>query len=75
MQREEADQVPEEFIINSEGVIMDPKVLQLAATLQRMRGKAGRAKSHVYSEDRGRYVKYIFPKGKKLHDGCRTQLV
>lgn len=54
---------PEALIISSEGVIMDPTVMQFAATLQRARGKAGKAKSHVYSEDRGRYVKYTFPKG------------
>lgn len=64
--------MPEAFVISSEGVIMDPSVLQFAATLQRVRGKAGRAKTHVYSEDHGRYVKVIIPKQGTRHRSKRS---
>jgi magnesium chelatase subunit D len=61
------DQVPQEFIFDPEAVILDPTVLLFAKHQKRSKGRTGRAKSSIiYSEDRGRYVKSMFPKGDKV---------
>ena len=41
-------------MFESEGVILDPNILMFAQQQQRAQGRTGRAKTMIFSDDRGR---------------------
>jgi magnesium chelatase subunit D len=53
-------EVPQEFMFDADATPMDPDLINFAA---RQRGGKGGGRGLIFSQDRGRYIKPMLPKG------------
>ena len=60
-------------MIESDGTVVDPNILMMAQLHQRSLGRTGRSKNLIFSEDRGRYIKAMMPKGAASHAHLRSR--
>jgi len=64
---QEMEELPEEFMIDPEGAIVDDSLLKFSDPNKKS-GRSGQ-RSKIYSMDRGRYVKAMLPKGGDAKSG------